>query len=105
MSAKVGRWAFIGGLVVAVLVGFLNLDWAAWLLVVLGLVVGFMNVSGSESQSFLIAAVALAITSSSLAGLPIVGSAVDGVLSAVVVFVSAATVVVAVKSLLEVSQN
>ena len=104
-SAKIGRWAFLAGLAVAVIVGFTGGNWGTWLLLVLGLVVGFLNITGSESHNFLLAAVALTITAASLGGLPLVGGLVSNVLSASVVFISAATVVVAVKSLFETAQN
>jgi len=98
---KVGRWAFIAGLVISVLAAFLDFSWFSLVLVVLGLVVGFLNVSAGEAQGFLIAAIALTISASAVQGLPLVGELVTNILAGVVVFVAPAILVVAVKSLLE----
>jgi len=53
----IGKWAFIAGLVIAVLAAFVDFSWVPWVLAILGLIVGFMNVSDDETQSFLIAAI------------------------------------------------
>ena len=56
--ALVGKYAFLVGLVIAVAggVGF-EQAWFGWVLAVLGLVVGFLNISDKESQTFLLAAI------------------------------------------------
>ena len=60
--AQVGKWAFIVGLVIAVAAGLgFNQPWIGWVLAVLGLIVGFLNVSDKESHGFLLAVVALIV--------------------------------------------
>ena len=99
---KLGRWLFIAGLVIAVLAGlFLNFGWVTWVLAILGIVVGFMNVSGSETQGFLLAAVALMLSVSAVQNVPFVGGVVTTILGYVVTFVAGAMLVVALKALFE----
>ena len=57
----VGKWAFLIGLIIAVIAGFMTgyATTLALVLFVLGLIVGFLNVTEKESSKFLIAAIAL----------------------------------------------
>jgi len=104
---KVGRWAFIGGLVLAGLAGLFVVDvtWVAWVLAVLGLVVGFLNVSTKEPQGFLLPAVALALSASAVRSLPGVGFVLTNILANAVAFVGAAMLVVAIRALLETAKG
>ena len=72
-SKNAGEYAYLLGLVVAVVAGIAltvgaltgsTSAWIALLLVVIGIVVGLMNVSEKESMTFLIAAIALVLTGS-----------------------------------------
>jgi hypothetical protein len=102
MIEKVGRWAFIAGLVLAVLAGLIfNAPWIGWVLAILGLIVGFLNVTGAESQGFLIAAIGLVLSASAVQSLPLVGGLVTNILANVVTFISPAILVVAIKALFE----
>ncbi len=66
---KIGGWAFILGVVIAVIAGlaFESLGpygpYVSLILVILGLVVGFINIGDKEVNDFLIAAIALLGTS------------------------------------------
>src|SRR3989344_8070442 len=83
MTRKMGEWAFIIGVLVAVIIGLFSgslqentSGWLILLLVILGLIVGFLNISESETTPFLVAAVALLITgtaSESLRIIPTIG--------------------------------
>ena len=98
----IGRWAFIIGLVIAVLAGlFFQPDWAIWLLAILGVIVGLLNVSAKETRSFLLAAIALTVSATALNSIPIVGTAFSLVLPFVVAFVAGATIVIALKELFQ----
>lgn len=67
MANEIGKWAFIIGALLAVLMGILEgvgqvLGTNAWLmmlLLVLGLVIGFVNITAKEVEPFLIAAIAV----------------------------------------------
>jgi hypothetical protein len=76
-----------------------------WVLAVLGLVVGFMNITGEETKTFLLAAIGLMLSASSIMGIPLIGVAVTAVLANVVAFMAAAVLVVALKSLFEVAKD
>ncbi|MBI2548773.1 hypothetical protein HYW21_05475 [Candidatus Woesearchaeota archaeon] len=108
---KAGEVAFIVGIAVAILAGiFLNpaqsgttvLGWMALALVVLGLIVGFLNVTENETQGFLIAGIALMATGISggvLQLIPYIGSALNAIVLNLAVFVAPAVIVVSVKAI------
>jgi hypothetical protein len=98
---KVGKYAFIAGLIICALAGFgLSAAWVPWVLAVLGLVVGVLNVGDKEVQPFLIAAIALIMSASAIALLPFVGGTLTTILAYVTVFIAPAVLIVALKSLL-----
>lgn len=100
MDKMIGRWLFIAGLVLAVIAGlFIQAAWATWVLAVIGLVVGFFNISEEETMGFLIAAIALNVSASAIQGVPFVGSYLANILGYVVTFISGAMLVVALTSL------
>lgn len=102
----IGKWAFIVGLVIAVLAGlFFQPDWAIWVLAILGVIVGILNVSAKETESFLLAAIALTLSATALDTLPVVGTAFSLVLPFVVAFVAAATIVIALKELFQTARG
>jgi len=98
----VGKWAFIAGLVIAVLAGlFFQPQWVIWILATLGVIVGLLNVTVEDTQGFLLASIALTLSASALNSLPIVGTALSLVLPFVVAFVAGAMIVVALKKLFQ----
>ena len=105
-SAKIGKWAFIIGLVVCVLAGiFFQPDWAIWVLAVLGVIVGLLNVTAEETRGFLLAAIALTLSATALNSLPVVGTALKYILPFVVTFVSGSMIVVALKELFQAGRS
>ena len=102
---NIGRYAFLGGVAVAVAMAFVDVPSGAMVLVVLGLIVGFMNVTDDESQGFLLAAIALMLTATSIGALPEVGDVLSGVAGGLAAFVAPAALVVALKSLLDSSKD
>lgn len=104
-QSKLGRWAFIIGIVISVLLGFMTFVYSTLVLVILGLIVGFMNVTEKEAQKFLVATIALIVIGiAGLQAFSIWGSlyiVLQNVLTSFVIFVAAASVVVAIKVLLE----
>ena len=115
----IGSWAFLIGLVVAILAGAgvtalapTVEPWVPLLLVILGLVVGFMNIADKEIQSFLIAGMALLIVgipANSLLALdtviPPLGSIISSMLAAIAVFAAPAVLVVALKAFYNLSKT
>jgi hypothetical protein len=105
-NARIGKWAFIIGLVIAVLAGlFFQPDWAIWVLAILGVIVGLLNVTAEDTRGFLLAAIALTLSATALNTIPIVGLAFELILPFVVAFVAGSTIVVAIKELFQVAQN
>ena len=99
-AATVGKWAFIAGLVIAVLAGlFFQPAWAIWVLAILGVIVGLINVTAEETRGFLLASIALTLSATALNTIPVIGRALSFVLPFVVAFVAGATIVVALKEL------
>lgn len=74
---ELGPWAYIVGVIVAVLAGFAAPanTMVALVLGVLGLIVGLLNITDKEVQLFLVASIAFIVSASSLA------SVVGGVLA------------------------
>jgi hypothetical protein len=107
----VGKWAFLIGLIIAVLASFLSgyATTIALLLFLLGLVVGFLNISEKESNKFLLATVALLTggiaSMSALSMFGVVSAYLAAILGNFVSFLSAVALVVAVKAVLETSKN
>jgi len=109
MAKQMGEWAFIIGIIVAVVVSLFTVNdtvagWLTLLLVVLGLIVGFLNVTEKESTPFLIASAALLITGttgSSLAIIPpkVLGTFLQNAVENIAVFVTPAAIVVALKTI------
>ena len=102
-----GEWAFIVGFVMAVLFGFIPGQWegiATLVLVILGLVVGLLNISEKETIPFLVAASALMITSIAGATLKLIppdvlGNFLQSAVTKIGVFVAPAAIVVALKTI------
>ena len=97
---SVGGWAFLIGVMVAVLIGLFGSlgTWAVGLLVILGLIVGLFNVREKETSGYLLAAISLVIVSyfgkNVLDAIVILGRVLDAIMALVVPSV----VVVALKS-------
>lgn len=105
LLAKVGSWAFIIGVIIALIVGIFSNAGpvTTTVLIVLGLIVGFLNVTGRETTPFLLAAISLVIVanfgSSTLGAVAGVGGFLEGTLNALMTFVIPATIIVALKAI------
>ena len=103
---QLGKWAFIIGFVISVVAGLVIVQsWMFGALAVLGLIVGFMNITAAETQGFLIAGIALMLSASSIIAIPKIGIAVTPVLGNLVVFIAAAMLIVALKSLFDIAKD
>lgn len=110
-SKFLGKWAFLVGLAVAVIASFLTgyATTIAVVLFVLGLVIGFLNVSEKDSNKFLLATIALLTggiaSMSALSILGVVSTYLNAILRNFTAFVSAAALVVAIKAIFETGQK
>lgn len=108
---KIGGWAFIIGLVLAIVVAIFGAEatWPIYLLLFLGLVVGILNITNKEVSSFLLAAVAFMFTFTSLGKvaeiIPLLGETLARFFSLMNTFVAPAAAVVAFKALFAHSKN
>jgi len=111
MEKKIGEVSFVLGVVLAVVLGLIGgylgklEPWLISLLVVLGLIVGFVNIGGKETKEFVWTAVALVLVayaggaSGTLTTVLYIGEYLSGVFNAIMAFVVPATVVVALKQI------
>lgn len=109
---KIGSIAFLAGLAVAVIGAFVDVSWFPLLLVVIGLVVGFLNVSGSETKGFLIACIGFLMASTAIYPLEdalnsfaSLGTIIGDIMHNIGYMVGAATLIVAIKALFEMSKD
>lgn len=100
---SIGWWLFIAGLLVVVVSTFSSSPLWALLLVVLGLAIGYMNVSSSETVTFLVATVAL--MSAGSARLEMLWSPLSVMLSNLMVFVAPAAIIVGIKAIYAVAKK
>ncbi|HLC69372.1 MAG TPA: hypothetical protein VJH24_06040 [Candidatus Bilamarchaeaceae archaeon] len=106
---KYGEWAFLLGVLIAVVLGLFASQVQGQetlifgLLALLGLVVGLLNISEKEINSFLIAAIALAILPGALSAiysiLPALENPLSRFVTAIGVFVAPAAFIVALKAI------
>lgn len=101
MDAKMGHWAFIVGILLAIIAGLipqLQTTTITWILVILGLVVGLLNITARETTEFLVAVIALMIVGSAGA-IPALGGIVLSILANIVALSAPAALVVALKAI------
>ncbi len=107
MLATIASWLFILGIILAVISGFwpLNVVWTI-ILIIIGLIVGLLNVTAKEAQPFLLAAVSMVIISY-FGGdvLSTVWIGLQRMLSSIIILTIPATLVVAIKQLFMLARN
>ena len=125
-SQKLGSYAFLLGLIIAVIVGlvvalapYLNMpvdqmivDSAVLIIVVLGLIVGFLNIHDKHISDFLIATIAVAmvgvvITASgfNVGQISVIGAIIAGVVGKIVALAAPAALVVGLKQILALAKE
>jgi hypothetical protein len=117
LDKKVGQYSFIVGIIVAVVLGLAipalegATPWLVSLLILLGLIVGFLNVATKETQGFLIVGVVLVLLSyaggagATLGGVMYIGIYLQGIFQALLAFIIPAVVVVGLKDILRLAKN
>ncbi len=103
-----GEWLYLASIAIAVLAGLAagvgaSNQWVPVLLVVLGIVVGFMNISEKEANAFLVASIALIVASTAAfmsldTAIRPLGTILDAVVKNVAIFVAPAAVIAAVRA-------
>jgi len=112
MKSRIGIWTFVSGLLLAIVVAILGLNApgvAIFIMAVLGIIVGLVNVADKEVQLFLVASIAFLLSFQALASVFRVlalgwegAAAFFGLLS---VFIAPAAAIVALKALYKVAKD
>jgi hypothetical protein len=103
----VGSWAFLIGVILAVVLGLVGVVSGPWIivLIVIGLLVGILNVADKETGPFLMSGAVL-IIASALGGNVLSNiEVVSNVLNALLVIFIPATVIVAIKNVFNLAKN
>jgi hypothetical protein len=111
-----GAWAFIIGLILAIVIALISAlggsavpTWGVIVLAIIGIIVGLLNVTGRESQRFLIAAIAFLLSFNSLGKvievLKLNWVGLDVFFYLLSVFIAPAAAIVAVKALFTISKD
>jgi len=103
-----GELAFFVGILLAIVAGFFTipLDVVTIILIILGIVVGFLNITSKETTGFLIAAIALlAAGSAGLDKIPYISYYIYPILLNILTFVTPAALIVALKAVYELARK
>ena len=110
---RLGEWVFILGVVIAIISGLAyqamdatSASYITVVLVILGLVVGILNIKDKEIFNFLIATIAIvAVGAANLNQIPIIGSYLGYMVLNIAAFVAPAALVVALKAIYNLASN
>lgn len=104
------KWLFILGILVSLLLALFEFQLSSFVLIALGLLVGFLNINEKQSERFLVASIALLVVGTAsfsvilLNGTEFAGT-VQMVLNNFVSFVGAAAFVVALKTVVSIGEK
>jgi hypothetical protein len=106
---RIGHYSFIVGLIIAVIVALipqLRGTEAIVILVILGIIVGFLNITAKETTEFLIAALVLLMASSATAlTLSVIHPTLAVMWGNILTFVAPAAIIVAVKTVIALAEE
>ena len=118
MEKQIGNYSFIIGVIVAVVLGLAAPQigtaaaWLSSLLIVLGLIVGFLNIPGKESKEFLWVTVALVVVSyagsaqiDKWQNVQFIGPYLSGIFNSILAFVIPASVIVGLRDVWELAKG
>jgi len=109
---KLGAWAFLIGIVIAVSLGVFSAQVTAttqeivlWLLIFLGFIIGLLNITNKESSGFLLVIVALVIVSYFGRTVLIIIPVLASVLEALLILFIPTAIIVSLKSVFEMAKD
>lgn len=117
---ELGRWAFILGVIIALVLGILSTKmtpiqytWLVGVLVVLGVLIGFLNITGKETMDFLTISVMLVVAVSlggqalkaGLDALGAFGGYLSGIFYAVMLLLIPSILIVSLKAIWNLAKN
>lgn len=105
-----GEWAFFAGLVAAIILGITpagaSAPWVSPTMAVLGLLIGFLNISAKETTKFMVAGIALLLVGGGgVQSLPWIGGYMDAILWNISQFVAPAILIVALKAVFSMARG
>ena len=107
-----GSWAFLIGFVAAFTLGIFSTQvtgmtntFVLWSLVIIGIIIGLINITGKETSKFLIAGSVLVIVSYMGGGIPGIIPVLGNILKALLIMFVPATIIVALKSVFEMAKD
>ena len=103
----IGSWAFVIGLIIAIVLGLVGNLSGVWVIVLVffGLIVGLLNITREETTPFLISGTALVIVSALGGSFFYNVEVLANVLGTLLVIFVPATVIVAVKNIFNLSKD
>lgn len=103
----IGSWAFLIGVILALLLGLLNVMSVTWIyvLIAIGIIIGLLNVADQEVQPFLMSGVVLIIASALGQTVTAQVPRLDGMLQALLAIFVPATIIVAIKNVFSIAKN
>jgi hypothetical protein len=118
MKAKIGEWAFIAFIIIAILAGLAAgmgggtaLGWVTLVMVILGIIVGLTTITTKEASTFLMAAIALLVANGGGIFLVIdqviapIGTIINAILNNIAAFVAPAAIILAVKAIIGITKK
>jgi len=102
----IGKWAFIIGLVLAIIAGLIQgiyeIPSLTLILVILGLIVGFLNIEDKDTVKLLVAIIALmSFGILTISVIPVINTYLRDMLTNIGIFASGAGLVIAIKAIIE----
>ena len=117
VDERIGNYSFTIGVVIALILGLASAyitgtaaSVLVSILIILGLVVGFLNVTGKETKEFLLVAAVLAVVlsmtsvSANISGVMYLGPYIKGVVDYILVFIVPAVLIVGLKDIIRIAK-
>ena len=106
----IGKWAFIIGIALAIIAGLIQgiyeIPYLILILVISGLIVGFLNIAEKDTVKLLVAIIALmGVGGITISVIPAINMYLESILSNIIIFASGAGLIVAIKAIIETTKK
>lgn len=103
----IGGWAFLIGVVLAIVLGAIGTitPTLMWVLVLIGILVGFLNISAEETEPFLMSGTVLIIASALGQNVIGVSSLFNDILSSLLLIFVPSTIIVAIRNVFNLARR
>lgn len=101
-SKKLGKFAFLAGIILAVVIAIWPepTDWSFWLLIILGLVGGYLRVSKASESHFILLAIGLSLFGGIIGDFPTLGTLFVDIFDGLNSFLGSAVIAVVVRNII-----